>query len=65
MQVCFLWLGAFSKRKGENAADIDDNREKYYEAEKDKNLATKENIEQITKSIETIKELERMRIPVF
>lgn len=55
MQLCLLWLGAFSKRKGENAADIDDNREKYYEAEKGKNLATKEDIGQITKSIETIK----------
>lgn len=55
MQACLLLLGAFSKRKGENAADIDDNREKYYEAEKGKNLATKEDIEQITKSIETIK----------
>lgn len=55
MQLCLLWLGAFSKRKGENAADIDDNREKYYEAEKGKNLATKEDIEQITKSIEKIK----------
>lgn len=55
MQLCLFWLGAFSKRKGENAADIADNREKYYEAEKGKNLATKEDIEQITKSIETIK----------
>lgn len=55
MQVCLLWMGAFSKRKGENAADIDDNREKYYEAEKGKNLATKEDIEQITKSMEKIK----------
>lgn len=50
-----LWIEAFSKRKGENAADIDDNREKYYEAEKGKNLATKEDIEQITKSVEQIK----------
>lgn len=55
MQACLLWLEAFSKRKGENAADIDDNREMYYEAEKGKNLATKEDIEQITKSIEIIK----------
>ena len=55
MQIGLLWLVAFSKRKGENAADIDDNREKYYEAEKGKNLATKEDIEQITKSIEIIK----------
>ena len=55
MQALLLWLVAFSKRKGENAADIDDNREKYYEAEKGKNLATKEDIEQITKSIEQIK----------
>ena len=55
MQIGLLWLVAFSKRKGENAADIDDNREKYYEAEKGKNLATKEDIEQITKSIEKIK----------
>lgn len=55
LQAGILWLEAFSKRKGENAADIDDNREKYYEAEKGKNLATKEDIEQITKSIEKIK----------
>lgn len=50
-----LWIEAFWKRKGENAADIDDNREKFYEAEKGKNLATKEDIGQITKSIEQIK----------
>lgn len=55
LQACMLWLEAFSKRKGENAADIDDNREKYYEAEKGKNLATKEDIKEITKSIEIIK----------
>ena len=55
MVGCLLWIEAFSKRKGENAADIDDNREKYYEAEKGKNLATKEDIEEITKSIEQIK----------
>lgn len=54
-QAGVLWIGAFSKRKGENAADKDDNREKYYVAEKGKNLATKEDIEQITKSIEKIK----------
>lgn len=55
LQAGLLWVASFSKRKGENAADIDDNREKYYEAEKGKNLATKEDIEQITKSIEIIK----------
>lgn len=55
LQAGLLWVEAFSKRKGENAADIDDNREKYYEAEKGKNLATKEDIEQITKSVEQIK----------
>lgn len=55
MQAGLLCITAFSKRKGENAADIDDNREKYYEAEKGKNLATKEDIEQITESIEKIK----------
>lgn len=55
IQLGLLWMVVFSKRKGENAADIDDNREKYYEAEKGKNLATKEDIEQITKSIEQIK----------
>lgn len=55
LQIVILWTQAFSKRKGENAADIDDNRRKYYEAEKGKNLATKEDIEQITKSIENIK----------
>lgn len=55
MQMCQIWMVAFSKRKGENAADIDDNREKYYEAEKGKNLAAKEDTEEITKSMETIK----------
>lgn len=55
MQAALLCIEAFSKRKGENAADIDDNREKFYEAEKGKNLATKEDIEQITRSIEQIK----------
>ena len=50
-----LWIEAFSRRKGENAADIDDNRKKYYEAEKGKNLATKEDVKQLTKSIEQIK----------
>lgn len=55
MEACLIWMQAFSKQKGENAADIDDNREKYYEAEKGKNLATKEDIEQITASIESIK----------
>ena len=55
MQTCLMWMSANSKRKGENAADIDDNREKYYEAEKGKNLATKEDINEITKSIEIIK----------
>ena len=55
MQAFLLWIGAFSKRKGENAADIDDNKEKFYQAEKGKNLATKEDIELITKSIEKIK----------
>ena len=55
MQACLLWMSAYSKRKGENVADIDDNREKYYEAEKGKNLATKEDVEQITKSVENIK----------
>lgn len=55
IQACILWLGDFSKKKGENAADIADNRKKFYEAEKGKNLATKEDIEQITSSIENIK----------
>lgn len=55
MQACLLCIGAFTKQKGKNAADIDDNREKYYQAEKGKNLATKEDIEQITESIEKIK----------
>lgn len=55
IQAGVIWIGAFSRRKGENAADKDDNREKSYETEKGKNLATKEDIEQITKSIEKIK----------
>lgn len=55
IQAGVIGIVSYSKRKGENAADIDDNREKYYQAEKGKNLATQEDIEQITKSIESIK----------
>lgn len=55
VQIVQLWIASFSKRKGENAADIADNREKFYEAEKGKNFATKEDIKSITTEIENVK----------
>lgn len=56
VQVVQLCIASFSKRKGENAADIDDNLKKFYEAEKGKNLATKEDIRAITSEIENVKD---------
>ena len=40
---------------GKNLADIFQNREKEYEAEKGRNIATKEDIEEITEKIEQVK----------
>lgn len=50
-----LSLKSMCKRMGENIADILKNREKEYESEKGRNLATKEDIEEITEKIEQIK----------
>lgn len=49
-----LWL-SWMKQTGKNAADISQNRDKEYESEKGRNLATKEDIEEITEKIEQVK----------
>ena len=43
------------KKIAENNADILQNRDKAYQSEKGKNLATKEDIEEITKKVEEVK----------
>lgn len=50
--ICFVTR---IKRSAENAEDILQNREKEYEAEKGRNLATKEDIAEITQKIEQVK----------
>lgn len=45
----------YVKQRANNLADILQNRRKTYESEKGKNLATKEDIAEITKSIEQVK----------
>lgn len=58
-----LLLGLFSQHSlksmfeqiGKNLADIFQNRDKEYESEKGRNLATKEDIEEITQKIEQVK----------
>lgn len=50
-----LYLLSMAKRLGENNADILQNRMKEYESEKGKNLATKEDIAEITKKVEDVK----------
>ena len=50
-----LYLSSTAKRLGENNADILQNRIKEYESEKGKNLATKEDIAEITKKVEDVK----------
>ena len=50
-----LYLSSIAKRLGENNADILQNRLKEYEAEKGKNLATKEDIADITQKVEEVK----------
>lgn len=50
-----LYLSSTAKRLGENNADILQNRMKEYESEKGKNLATKEDIAEITKRVEDVK----------
>ena len=48
-------LKSMFEQIGKNLADIFQNREKEYEAEKGRNLATKEDIQEITKKVEEIK----------
>lgn len=48
-------LKSMFKQIGKNFADIFQNREKEYESEKGRNLATKEDIEEITEKIEQVK----------
>lgn len=50
-----LYLSGTAKKLGENNADILQNRMKEYESEKGKNLATKEDIEEITQKVEEVK----------
>lgn len=50
-----LYLVNHTKKLAENTADILQNRAKEYEAEKGKNLATKEDIEEITKKMEEVR----------
>ena len=51
--ICFLLY--FIRKVSENNADILQNQKKYYESEKGKNLATKEDIEEITRKVEEVK----------
>lgn len=51
--ICFLLN--FTRKVSENNADILQNQKKYYESEKGKNLATKEDIEEITRKVEEVK----------
>ena len=53
--LCQHSLKSMFERIGKNNADILQNREKEYESEKGKNLATKEDIEEITEKIEQVK----------
>ena len=54
-ELACLYLVNHTKKLAENSADILQNRAKEYEAEKGKNLATKEDIEEITKKVEEVK----------
>lgn len=54
-ELLSIYFSALSKQYGKNTADILQNREKSYESEKGKNLATKEDIQEITKKVEDVK----------
>ena len=54
-EVIMVFLLAFTRKVSENNADILQNQQKYYESEKGKNLATKEDIKEITKKVEEVK----------
>lgn len=54
-EVVCIYLVNNTKQLAKNNADILQNRNKEYEAEKGRNLATKEDIEEITKKVEEVK----------
>lgn len=54
-ELSCIYLINHTKKVAENNADILQNRDKEYEAEKGRNLATKEDIEEITKKVEEVK----------
>ena len=54
-ELACIYLVYHTQQIAKNNADILQNREKEYEAEKGKNLATKEEIEDITKKVEDVK----------
>lgn len=54
-ELACIYLVNHTKRQAENNADILQNRDKEYEAEKGRNLATKEDIAEITKKVEEVK----------
>ena len=54
-EVACIYLVNNTKQLAKNNADILQNRDKEYEAEKGRNLATKEDIEEITKKVEEVK----------
>lgn len=54
-ELLSLYLSSTAKQLGKNNADILQNRMKEYESEKGKNLATKEDIAEITKKVEDVK----------
>lgn len=55
VDILSIYIGYSAKKIAENNADILQNREKEYEAEKGRNLATKEDIEEITRKMEDVK----------
>ncbi len=52
-----IFIASSVKKVAENNADILQNHEKEYEKEKGKNLATKEDIEEITRKMEDVKSI--------
>lgn len=53
--IAAIVVSSSAKRFGENCMDILQNRLKEYESEKGRNLATKEDIEEITQKVEEVK----------
>lgn len=54
-EIASIYAFSVLKKFGENKADIIQNRFKEYEAEKGRNLATKEDVEDVTKKVEEVK----------